>query len=128
MVRNPPFIAGKDLREELGDGYTEALWASRGKSSDSIDYVMYWWDHAATLLARKDGKALPFRVYHHQFDNPGVLTSYPRKAFERGEANLSDVRYPGSSLAEGAKKSSSAYCNDGCGAGRAHWTVGRSDR
>lgn len=57
IVGNPPFIGGKDLRAELGDGYTEALWKSRGKKSDSIDYVMYWWDHAAVLLARK-GAAL----------------------------------------------------------------------
>jgi hypothetical protein len=53
VVGNPPFIGGKDLRKELGEGYTKALWLSRGKKSDSIDYVMYWWDHAATLLTRK---------------------------------------------------------------------------
>jgi hypothetical protein len=57
IVGNPPFIGGKDLRAELGDGYTQALWASRGKKSDSIDFVMYWWDHAARLLAR-DGTKL----------------------------------------------------------------------
>jgi hypothetical protein len=50
VIGNPPFIAAKDLREELGDGYTAALWKSRGKNSDSIDYVMYWWDHASELL------------------------------------------------------------------------------
>ena len=26
IVGNPPFIGGKDIREELGDGYAEALW------------------------------------------------------------------------------------------------------
>jgi SAM-dependent methyltransferase len=60
IVGNPPFIGGKDLRAELGDGYIEALWASRGKKSDSIDYVMYWWDHAATLLTRKGTKLRRF--------------------------------------------------------------------
>ena len=60
IVGNPPFIGGKDLRTELGDGYTKAIWASRGKKSDSIDYVMYWWDHAATLLTRKNTKLLRF--------------------------------------------------------------------
>ncbi len=60
IVGNPPFISGKDLRAELGDGYTEALWASRGKKSDSIDYVMYWWDLAATLLARRGAKLRRF--------------------------------------------------------------------
>ncbi|HKG77219.1 MAG TPA: DNA methyltransferase [Beijerinckiaceae bacterium] len=53
IVGNPPFIGAKDLRAELGDGYAEALWASRRKKSDSIDFVMYWWDHAATILRAK---------------------------------------------------------------------------
>lgn len=60
IVGNPPFIGGKDLRSELGDGYTKALWASRGKKSDSIDYVMYWWDHAASLLTRRGTKVRRF--------------------------------------------------------------------
>ena len=60
IVGNPPFIGGKDLRAELGDGYTQALWASRKKKSDSIDYVMYWWDHAASLLVRKGSKLRRF--------------------------------------------------------------------
>jgi SAM-dependent methyltransferase len=54
IVGNPPFIGkGEDMRTELGDGYTRALWASRGKKSDSIDFVMYWWDMAAALLRSK---------------------------------------------------------------------------
>ena len=60
IVGNPPFIGGKDLRKELGDGYTQALWASRGKKSDSIDYVMYWWDHAATLLTHAGARLRRF--------------------------------------------------------------------
>jgi hypothetical protein len=60
IVGNPPFIGGKDLRAELGDGYTEALWASRGKKSDSIDYVMYWWEQGASLLTRKGAKLQRF--------------------------------------------------------------------
>lgn len=53
IVGNPPFIGGKDLRAELGDGYTEALWKSRGKTTDSIDFVMYWWDEAAKRLRQR---------------------------------------------------------------------------
>lgn len=60
IVGNPPFIGGKDIRAELGDGYTEALWASRGKKSDSIDLVMYWWDQAASYLTRKATKLRRF--------------------------------------------------------------------
>ncbi len=60
IVGNPPFIGGKDLRAELGDGYTKALWATRRKRSDSIDYVMYWWDHAASLMTSRGTKLRRF--------------------------------------------------------------------
>ena len=29
IVGNPPFIGGKDMRQELGDGYAEACWTAR---------------------------------------------------------------------------------------------------
>jgi hypothetical protein len=32
IVGNPPFVAGKDLRAELGGGYAEALWAAWPKA------------------------------------------------------------------------------------------------
>ncbi len=60
IVGNPPFIGGKDLRAELGDGYAEALWKSRAKKTDSIDFVMYWWDMAATALLAKGSKLRRF--------------------------------------------------------------------
>src|ERR1043166_5222167 len=60
IVGNPPFIGGKDMRAELGDEYAEALWASRGKKRDSIDFVMYWWDHAGNLLTHKGSKLRRF--------------------------------------------------------------------
>jgi hypothetical protein len=53
IVGNPPFIGGKDLRARLGDEYTEALWAAHPRMNQSADFVMYWWDHAAELLAIK---------------------------------------------------------------------------
>lgn len=60
IVGNPPFIGGKDLRQELGDGYTEALWSVYGKAvPNSADFVMYWWHKAAekvrTAKARRFG-------------------------------------------------------------------------
>lgn len=61
IVGNPPFIGkGEDLRTALGDGYVRALWASHGKKSDSVDYVMYWWDLAANILTRKNTKLRRF--------------------------------------------------------------------
>jgi hypothetical protein len=53
IVGNPPFIGGKDIRARLGDAYVEALWAAHPAMNDSADYVMYWWDYAASLLTRK---------------------------------------------------------------------------
>lgn len=52
IVGNPPFIGGKDIRARLGDSYAEALWAAHPQMNDSADFVMYWWDHAATLLTK----------------------------------------------------------------------------
>nr|WP_321182327.1 DNA methyltransferase [Methylobacterium sp. Leaf122] len=53
IVGNPPFIGGKDLRARLGDTYTEALWAAHPHMPESADFVMFWWDRAAELLAHK---------------------------------------------------------------------------
>lgn len=50
IVGNPPFIAGKDLRRELGDGYVEALSTIRGGRFQSADLVTAWWDRAAEIL------------------------------------------------------------------------------
>ncbi|MBF0324879.1 MAG: class I SAM-dependent DNA methyltransferase [Alphaproteobacteria bacterium] len=59
IVGNPPFIGGKDLRQELGDGYAEALWATYGKRvPNSADFVMYWWHKAAEKV--RTGKAKRF--------------------------------------------------------------------
>jgi len=58
IIGNPPFIGGKDLRAELGDGYAEALWATHPKMPGGADFVMYWWDKAAELV--RTGKARRF--------------------------------------------------------------------
>jgi hypothetical protein len=50
---NPPFVGGKDIRSRLGDSYSEALWAAHKHINESADFVMYWWDRAAELLAVK---------------------------------------------------------------------------
>jgi hypothetical protein len=53
IVGNSPFAGGKDIRSGMGDGYVEALWTAHPKMNDSADFVMYWWDRAATLLTAK---------------------------------------------------------------------------
>ncbi|MCU1252126.1 MAG: hypothetical protein JWQ49_5155 [Edaphobacter sp.] len=49
IVGNPPFIGGKDIRAELGDGYITALRKVYQEVPDSADFVMYWWQRAAEL-------------------------------------------------------------------------------
>lgn len=48
IVGNPPFIGASRMRDALGDGYAEALWAAYPKMPKSADFVMFWWDKAAT--------------------------------------------------------------------------------
>lgn len=60
IIGNPPFIAGKDLRAELGDGYAEALWKAYPKVPKSADIALhFWWKAARALLGGKlvKGKA-----------------------------------------------------------------------
>jgi hypothetical protein len=51
IVGNPPFIGASRLRDALGDGYAEALWAAYPRMPQSADFVMFWWEKAA-LAAR----------------------------------------------------------------------------
>jgi len=62
IVGNPPFIGGKDLRSRMAPGYAEALWAAHPQMNESADFVMYWWDRAAEILARKKS---PTRRFGH---------------------------------------------------------------
>ncbi|MFZ4779963.1 MAG: DNA methyltransferase, partial [Terrimicrobiaceae bacterium] len=55
IVGNPPFIGNKRMRDALGDAYTEALRQAHPDVAGSSDFVMYWWNQAARLVAK--GKA-----------------------------------------------------------------------
>ncbi len=50
IVGNPPFVAGKDMRAELGAGYAEALWAAYPKVPPSADLAMFFWWRAAEAV------------------------------------------------------------------------------
>lgn len=51
IVGNPPFVGSKRLRAYLSDGYVEALRSAQPDVPRSADYVLYWWSHAADLVA-----------------------------------------------------------------------------
>jgi len=56
VVGNPPFIAGKDMRTELGDNDAEAYWTVRPQIPGGADFVMHFWDEAARRLTAKPTK------------------------------------------------------------------------
>ena len=84
IVGNPPFIGGKDMRAELGNGYAEAAWKARPKLPGGADFVMHFWDEAATLLLRKpaQGKSNPLRRFGFITTN-SVTQTFSRRVIER---------------------------------------------
>ncbi|MDA7423817.1 class I SAM-dependent DNA methyltransferase [Thalassococcus lentus] len=91
IVGNPPFIGASRLRDNLGDGYVEALWNAYPKMPQSADLVMFWWEKAA-LAARaynaKSGKGT------RRF---GLITTNSlRQTFNRRvlEPHLNDPKKP----------------------------------
>ena len=84
IVGNPPFIGGKDMRAELGDGYAEAAWKARPKIPGSADFVMHFWDEAATRLLHKPtkGKTNPLRRFGFITTN-SVTQTFSRRVIER---------------------------------------------
>lgn len=50
--RGQPTLLGQQTHAQaFGDGYVDALRGAYQKLPDSIDYVMYWWTHAAAAVA-----------------------------------------------------------------------------
>lgn len=57
IIGNPPFLGGKRLRAELGDGYVDALFAAyRDRVPQEADLVAYWVAHgwSAAVSSRAD--------------------------------------------------------------------------
>lgn len=84
IVGNPPFIGGKDMRAELGDGYAEACWAVRSHISGGADFVMHFWDEAATRLVAKPakGQTNPLRRFGFITTN-SITQTFSRRVIER---------------------------------------------
>jgi len=80
IVGNPPFIGNKRMRDALGSGYTEALRAAYPSVPETTDFVMYWWEKAASLVGA--GQAKRFGL---------ITTNSLRQTFNRRvvEAHLS---------------------------------------
>jgi len=52
VVGNPPYIGSKRMPEALSEEYVSSLRIAHDDVPESSDYVMYWWNHAANLLAQ----------------------------------------------------------------------------
>jgi type II restriction/modification system DNA methylase subunit YeeA len=53
IVGNPPFLGGKMIRRELGDGYVDALFENLGKRVPSeVDLCCYWFDKARQQIEK----------------------------------------------------------------------------
>ena len=79
VVGNPPFIGGKDLRAELGDGYAEAVWKARPEVPGGADFVMQWWDEAARRLTAKGSVMERFGF----ITTNSVTQAFSRRVMER---------------------------------------------
>ena len=84
IVGNPPFIGGKDMRAEFGDGYAEACWKARPKIPGGADFVMHFWDGAAVRLLRKlrKGRTNPLRRFGFITTN-SATQAFSRRVIER---------------------------------------------
>ena len=91
IVGNPPFIGKLKMREDLGDGYVEALWAAYPKMPQSADLVMFWWEKAALMARAFNTKS---RVGTRRFGL--ITTNSVRQTYNRRvlEAHLNDTKKP----------------------------------
>ncbi|MCQ8783112.1 class I SAM-dependent DNA methyltransferase [Mangrovibrevibacter kandeliae] len=87
IVGNPPFIGGKDMRAELGDGYAEAAWKARPHMPGGADFVMHFWDQAAQYLRegwKPSGKGKPHFPRRFGFITTNSITqTFSRRIIER---------------------------------------------
>lgn len=60
IIGNPPFIAAKDMRRELGGAYVDAVWAISEGRFRSADFVTCWWRRAAEILTQPKSRLRRF--------------------------------------------------------------------
>ena len=72
------------MRQELDDGYAEACWKARPHLPGGADFVMHFWDEAATRLLRKPlkGARNPLRRFGFITTN-SITQTFSRRVIER---------------------------------------------
>ncbi|MBC7611050.1 MAG: class I SAM-dependent DNA methyltransferase [Polaromonas sp.] len=51
IIGNPPYLGARTIRSALGDGYLNAIRGAYPGVPENADYVMYWWDRAASQVS-----------------------------------------------------------------------------
>lgn len=77
IVGNPPFIGNWRMRSALGEGYAETLRKTWSELPESCDFVMYWWEKAASLV--RAGKVRRFGL----ITTNSISQSFGRKVTQR---------------------------------------------
>ncbi|MEO8496599.1 MAG: DNA methyltransferase, partial [Planctomycetota bacterium] len=60
IVGNPPFVGDKMMKGAMGYGYVNTLRATYKALGGSADFVMYWWNNAAEIVAAGNAKRFGF--------------------------------------------------------------------
>ena len=104
IVGNPPFIGAASMRSALGDGYVEALRNTWPDVPESADLVMFWWHHAAQLVAR--GEVQRFGL---------ITTNSLKQTFNRRvvEAAMNPSVIPAKAGIQGGPSASTAALDSG---------------
>ena len=82
IVGNPPFIGARTVRYSLGDGYLLALRSVYPNVPDNADFVMYWWDRAASSVASHSSRRFGLITTN------SVTQSFNRRVVERALAEV----------------------------------------
>ncbi len=115
IVGNPPFVAGKDMRDELGDGYARALWAAYREVPPSADLALFFWWRAAQLVAA--GKARQFGFITSNSIRQVFCRRVVAAALDGRKPLACGVRHPGPPVEPRRRQRRRAYRHDGCGTG-----------
>ncbi|MCB9184483.1 MAG: class I SAM-dependent DNA methyltransferase, partial [Flavobacteriales bacterium] len=81
IVGNPPFIGARTVRNALGDSYVEALREAYPEVPNTCDFVLYWWDKAASLVGKARAKSFGLITTN------SITQAYSRKLIDK---HLSD--------------------------------------
>ena len=81
IVGNPPFIGARTIRGALGSGYLDAIRSVYLDVPDNADFVMYWWDRAASLANTNEVRRFGLITTN------SIAQSFSRKVIERHMAD-----------------------------------------